>query len=203
MRRLAAFCVMILLSAGWARAEDVLVELRKTDPSIVIELKYATIDNFMEQVLYPDARCFLRPKTAERLGRVNQALQGRGLRIKIFDGYRPLSVQKKMFKRFPQPGYVMDPKKGSNHNRGAAVDVTLIDADGKELKMPSRYDEFSERSHLDYAGGTPEQTENRRILQEAMQAEGFKPISTEWWHFDDPDAKSYGVLDLPIESLPR
>lgn len=180
-----------------------MVELKKLDPTIAVELKYATPHNFMNEVMYPeDARCFLLRETAERLLRVHRALASQGLGIKIFDGYRPLSIQKKMFARFPKPGYVADPKKGSNHNRGAAVDVTLVDlATGLELAMPSQYDEFSERSHLNYTGGTPEESENRRILQEAMAREGFKPISMEWWHFDDPQSSQYAVLDLPIEDV--
>ncbi len=121
--------------------------------------------------------------------------------MKIFDAYRPLSVQKKMWAKFPLEGYVADPAKGSNHNRGAAVDVTLVDKNGEELPMPSPYDEFSERAHRDYAGGTDEERKNRKILEDAMQAEGFRGISTEWWHFDDADAKTYPILDLPFTSV--
>ncbi len=183
-------------------AEDVLVELKDIEPSIGVDLKYATADNFMKEKLYSDARCFLRPEVAARLVRVQTRLRAKGLGLKIFDGYRPLAVQKKMFARFPYPGFVADPAKGSNHNRGAAVDVGLVDAAGKELPMPSAYDEFSERSHIAYAGGTAVESQNRQTLQDAMQAEGFKPLESEWWHFDDPDCKTYPVLDIPIESLP-
>lgn len=155
----------------------------------------------MKEVMYPEARCLLRRETADKLARVQEKLKKQGLSLKIFDAYRPLAVQKKMWAKFPLPGYVADPSKGSNHNRGAAIDLTLVDQDGNELPMPSAYDEFSERAHRDYSGGTPEQTRNRELLQEAMEAEGFKGLATEWWHFDDTDAKSYPVLDLPFSSV--
>ena len=108
------------------------------------------------------------------------------------------SVQKKMWAKFPLDGYVANPAKGSNHNRGAAVDLTLVDKEGRELPMPSDYDEFSERAHRDYAGGTEEQRKNRQILEDEMTKEGFHGISTEWWHFDDKDCKNYPLLDFPL-----
>ena len=178
-----------------------LVDIQKINPRIRVEVRYATADNFMKEKLYPAARCFLRRETAAKLSRVQDSLGGVGLGLKIYDGYRPLSVQKKMWARFPFEGYVADPAKGSNHNRGAAVDVALVDPQGNELAMPSGYDEFSERSHRDYAAGPRAALKNREILSEAMEKEGFKGISTEWWHFDDLDCKQYPVLDLPIESL--
>jgi D-alanyl-D-alanine dipeptidase len=178
-----------------------LVPVQDVNPHIRVELRYATPDNFMKEILYPYfAACLLRREAVESLSRVQTALEARGLGLKIYDAYRPLSVQKKMWAKFPVEGYVANPAKGSNHNRGAAVDLTLVDLEtGKELPMPSAYDEFTERAHRDYAGGTPEQTKNRRILEEAMQKENFKGISTEWWHFDYKDAKSYPVLDISFE----
>ena len=197
----AVFLAWLFLFASRVWAEVPLVEIKDLDSTIVLDIKYATADNFMKEILYPDARAFLQPRVAERLVRVQERLRAQGLGLKVFDGYRPLSVQKKMFARFPQPGFVADPAKGSNHNRGAAVDVGLVDATGHELPMPSRYDEFSERSHIRYAGGTAEELKNRGILQDAMKAEGFKPLETEWWHFDDPDWQQYPILDIPIEDL--
>lgn len=178
-----------------------MVDVQKIDPSIRIDIRYATTDNFMKETLYPEARCLLRREVAEKLVRVQKDLMMRGFGLKIFDGYRPLSVQKKMWARVPIEGYVANPAKGSNHNRGAAVDVTLVDADGKELAMPSAYDEFSPRAHRDYSGGTEAERRHRRILEEAMSQEGFHGISTEWWHFDDAEAKKYPVLDLPFSSV--
>jgi D-alanyl-D-alanine dipeptidase len=203
MRALAAVLAGLLLAlpaapAHAAEGEKLLVDIREVDPTILLDIKYATADNFMGEVLYDTARCFLRPQVAARLARAQTALRERGLGLKIFDGYRPHSVQVRMFERYPFPGYVADPKTGSNHNRGAAVDVGLVDASGRELAMPSKYDEFSERSHLDYAGGTEEERRNRAVLQDAMRDAGFMPITTEWWHFNDPDAASYAVLDVPL-----
>ena len=167
-----------------------------------MDLRYTTADNFMKEPLYPQgARCFLRHETAARLSHVQEALERQGMGLKIFDGYRPLSVQKKMWARFPMEGYVANPAKGSNHNRGAAVDLALVDTEGHELAMPSAYDEFSERSHRDYSGGSKAALKNREILQKAMEKEGFHGISTEWWHFDDIDCKKYPVLDLPISEV--
>ena len=182
-------------------SDNPLVDIQKLNPKIKFEIRYATPDNFVGEPLYPEARCLLRRETAKKLMRVQAELEKRGLGLKIFDGYRPLSVQKKMWAKYPVEGYVANPAKGSNHNRGAAVDLTLTDKDGRELPMPSAYDEFSERAHRDYKGGTEEQRKNRRILRDAMEAEGFHGISTEWWHFDDVDAKTYPVLDLPFSSV--
>ncbi len=182
-----------------AHSEDsLLIEIQQVHPNIRVEVRYATEDNFMKERLYPAARCLLRRETADKLSRVQASLEKRGLGLKVFDGYRPLSVQKKMWARFPIEGYVANPAKGSNHNRGAAVDLTLVDASGRELPMPSAYDEFSERAHRDYPGGSAEERENRKNLEESMTAEGFSGLRTEWWHFDDTEAKQYPLLDLPL-----
>ncbi len=165
-------------------------------------MRYKTKDNFVGEPLYPaDARLFLRKEAAEALMRVQKSLEKEGLGLKIFDGYRPLSAQKVMWAKYPVEGYVANPAKGSNHNRGMAVDLTLVDGTGAELPMPSGYDEFTERAHRDYAGGTEEQRKNRAILENAMHAEGFRGITTEWWHFDYKDAKSYPVLDSPFSAV--
>lgn len=195
------FVAPFLLSLGvFAYAEEnPLVGVQEINPRIRVDLRYTTANNFMGEPLYPPgARCFLRREVAEKLSRVQKKLEEKNLGLKVFDGYRPLSVQKRMWARFPLEGYIANPARGSNHNRGAAVDLTLVDAQGLELLMPSAYDEFSERSHRDYQGGPPEALRNRRILQDAMQEEGFVGLSTEWWHFDDENAKSYPLLDFPL-----
>lgn len=189
------------LTVQAAEREVPLVDVTAVDPRIRIDIRYATADNFMKERLYPQARCLLLSEVAESLSRVQSELAQAGLGLKIYDGYRPLSVQKKMWERMPVEGYVANPARGSNHNRGAAVDVTLVDAGGRELPMPSAYDEFTERAHRDYAGGSEEERRNRRILQEAMHQHGFKGLRSEWWHFDYKDAKSYPVLDLPFDAV--
>lgn len=184
---------------GTPRPDEPLVDLARVDPRIVLDLRYATENNFLGRKLYPVARCLLRESVAHRLRRVQDDLEAQGLGLKVFDGYRPLSVQKKMWEVMPDPTYVADPAKGSRHNRGAAVDLTLVDAAGNELPMPSEFDEFTERAHRDYAGGTDEQRRNRRILQDAMERHGFTGLDSEWWHFDAPGWTSYPVLDQPLE----
>ncbi len=192
---------LCLLPSNCHAGENPLVDLKEFIPGLRFEIRYATPDNFVKETLYPEARCLLRKEVAEKLKRVQEALQKDGLSLKLFDGYRPLSVQKKMWAKFPVPGYVADPAKGSNHNRGAAVDLTLTDKEGKELPMPSAYDEFSERAHRDYQGGSEEERRNRQTLEDAMKKEGFTGLSSEWWHFDDADAKKYPVLDLAFSSV--
>lgn len=202
MTRLLCFVFCFLFPSISFAENSPLIEIQKINPRIRVDLRYTTDDNFMKERLYPaGSRCFLRRETALKLSRVQDALLKEGLGLKVFDGYRPLSVQKKMWARFPVQGYVANPAKGSNHNRGAAVDLTLVDRDGHELAMPSGYDEFSERSHRDYQGGSLAALKNREILRRAMEKEGFRGITTEWWHFDDVDCKIYPFLDLPISSI--
>ncbi|MCB9867694.1 MAG: DUF1460 domain-containing protein [Phycisphaerales bacterium] len=177
-------------------ANEPLVEITDVDPRIIVDLRYATPDNFTKQVLYPeDMRCRLRQSVAERLRRVEDQLAARGLGLKIYDGLRPMSVQRTMWSIMPDPHYVADPAKGSRHNRGAAVDVTLVDLNGCEVEMPTPYDDFTDAAHRDYTGGSETALANRALLEEVMTAEGFSGLSTEWWHFDAPDWRSYPLVD--------
>ena len=179
-----------------------LVELLTVSPSIILDIRYATSENMMGRPLYSSSRCFLQKKSADRLHRVQMALRKRHLGLKVFDGYRPLFVQKIFWAHLPDPRFVADPAVGSNHNRGAAVDLTLIDENGRELMMPSGFDEMSERSsHNFHEGAIKALSRHREILKEAMIRQGFMPFPTEWWHFDDPEWASYPVIDIPIEKL--
>ena len=119
-----------------------------------------------------------------------------GLGLKVFDGYRPLSVQRKMWKVYPHAGYVADPKRGSRHNRGAAVDLTLIHTNGAEVLMPSPYDSFTESAHRDSTNAPPEALVNRELLERVMVKHGFEGLPTEWWHFDDVDWRKYPLMDI-------
>jgi D-alanyl-D-alanine dipeptidase len=196
--------LLLLVFGAPVRADrdDEFVELKRLDPTIVIELPYATENNNCKAVLYPVERCFLRRRVAESVVAAHRSLAGRGLGLKIWDGYRPHSVQYLMWEKSPLPGFVGDPKQGSKHNRGAAVDVTLIDLEtGRELPMPTPYDEFSSRAHRDYFKVTAEVSENRRILQAAMQANGFLTIESEWWHFDHRDWSQFPLADVSLETL--
>ncbi len=176
-----------------------LVEVRSINPNIQLDIRYATDSNFTHQRLYPVAKCYLRKEAAESLSAVQKELEKMGLGLKVFDGYRPLSIQKKMWKIFPDDRYVANPATGSRHNRGAAVDVTLVDSLGHELEMPTGFDDFTDRAHRDYNNLPKNEIQNRKFLQEVMERHGFVGLSTEWWHFDLKDWKKYPIVDIPIK----
>lgn len=205
MRRLRPLSLLIfMLPAGCSmvRSDEPLVDVRQAIPGIVVDIRYATPDNFMKHALYPINRCLLRESVAERLALVQQDLHAQGLALKVYDGYRPLSVQKQMWAVMPDERYVANPAKGSRHNRAAAVDVTLVDTAGRELEMPCPYDEFGERAHTRYPGANPAARANRDLLIQAMQRRGFAVLETEWWHYDGPDWQRYPVLDVPLTATP-
>ncbi len=174
------------------------VEVTKISPGIKLDIRYATDSNFTHQRLYPVAKCYLRQEAAESLAAVQKDLRKMGLGLLVFDGYRPLSVQKKMWEILPDTSYVADPAKGSRHNRGTAVDVTLIDTLGHQLQMPTGFDNFTERAHRDFMDLPENVAENRELLQRVMERHGFVGLSTEWWHFDLKDWRKYPVADLPL-----
>jgi len=185
--------------------EKTLVRLQKIIPGIAEDLLYATASNFTGKAVYPKiAVAFLQKAVAEKLKNAQISLKKRGLALKIYDAYRPLSVQRKFWELVPDSRYVGDPAIGSKHNRGAAVDLTLIDAAGNELAMPSGFDDFSLRSHRAFKGCEQERLNNREILQTAMEEVGFlvdRIHDTEWWHFEDPEWALYPILDIPFEEL--
>jgi D-alanyl-D-alanine dipeptidase len=173
-----------------------LVNLASLNAGFVIEARYATTDNITGQRLYPANELYLARDAADRLVRVQRKLQAEGLGLKVFDAYRPLSVQRKLWEKMPDERYVANPAKGSRHNRGYAVDVTLVGRDGQELPLPTAFDEFSEKAHLDYQDLPAEVLRNRARLQEAMKSEQFEPLATEWWHFDAPGWHRQPVMDV-------
>ena len=176
------------------------VEVIKTIPNIVIDLRYATAHNFFKKRLYGSDRCYLRRAVVEKLALVQKDLNQQGLGLKIWDGYRPLSVQWQLWKVVPDTRYVADPRQGSRHNRGAAIDATLIDLKtGQELPMPTGFDDFTPKAAADYPDVPAEALHHRRILHEAMKGQGFTPLSTEWWHFDAPGWEKYPVSDEPVK----
>ena len=178
-----------------------LVELKCISPNVLLDIRYATPHNFTGKAVYSSSRVFLTEQTAQRLHRVQIALEKRGFGLKIYDGYRPLSVQKIFWNLVPNTCYVADPAKGSMHNRGTAVDVGLVDTHGRDLSMPTPFDEFTEKAHRCYLGCSPEAIFNRDLLEGFMSSEGFIPYPEEWWHFDDPDWENYPLLDVPFEVL--
>jgi len=191
----AALGFLLLLAAG----AD-LVDIRDAAPRIRLDLRYATTNNFTHVKLYGEARCLLRADVARRLAAVQRDLERQGFGLKVFDCYRPLAVQKKLWALVPDERYVADPAKGSRHNRGAAVDLTLVTAAGADVPMPTGFDDFTPRAHRDAADLPPAAIRNRATLEKAMVGQGFIPMPTEWWHFDAPDWASYPVLDIPLRA---
>jgi D-alanyl-D-alanine dipeptidase len=198
---LACALALEVLLAAPPRAD--LVDAARLVPDAVLDVRYATAENFVGRRLYPEARCLLRRPVAERLARAASRLRERGFRLRLYDCYRPLSVQREMWQAFPRRGYVASPAQGSNHNRGAAVDVGLATADGGEVEMPTAYDAFERRAHASARDGvSPAARRNRGALRRAMEAEGFRVNPMEWWHFDAPEARGAPVLDVPFRSVP-
>jgi D-alanyl-D-alanine dipeptidase len=191
--------------AGQDLAAAGLVEPSGLDASLVLDIRYATENNFTGKRVYPAALCYLRADIARRLVAVQADLRRQGLGLKIYDCYRPFSVQEAFWRIMPDERYVGKPErkdgvivKSSRHNRGAAVDVTLVDAKGKEQTMPTGYDDFTDKAHRDSPAASPEARRNSLTLERAMQAQGFDPLPTEWWHFDGPGWQGFEPLDLPF-----
>jgi len=178
--------------------EKYLVNIKKLDPTIIVDLKYASGDNVFNKKFYSGNTAYLRPKVARRLVRVQKHLRKKGKGLKIWDAYRPYTVQKLLWGLKPDVRYMADPQTGSVNNRGAAVDVTLVDEKGKELKMPTGFNDFTERAYRNYKGGTWTSRHNRNTLRRAMEKFGFLSVETEWWHFNDIDAGNYDILDFPL-----
>jgi D-alanyl-D-alanine dipeptidase len=188
------------------KREAKLVELIKLDKTIKLDIRYARNDNFVGRPVYNEARAFLQKPAAKALIRVHKKLKKQGLGLVIFDGYRPWSVTKLFWAVTPetQRKFVADPKKGSRHNRGCAVDLSIYDLKtGILLEMPSDFDDFSEKAHPEYAGGTETQTKNRNLLRKLMEAEGFTINANEWWHFDYKDWKEYGIYDIAFSEIKK
>jgi len=201
MLKLTFILVLILSTLSFAQEDSALVEVISVNSHIRLDLRYATENNFLHQKVYPQARCFLRYEAARALSGVQNELEQIGMGLKVFDGYRPLSVQKKMWVIMPDAHYVANPKHGSRHNRGMAVDLTLVDADGKELAMPTGFDSFSKKAHQDFWDLPLTVRRNRWILRTIMEKYGFKPIRTEWWHYDYKGWKKYKVLDKSFKDI--
>ena len=158
-------------------------DISQLDPSIRLDIKYATADNFTKSKIYDCPRCLLRPESAEAVVTAHKFLKKKGLALKMFDCYRPRPYQQRLWDKVPNPNYVTPPAKGSMHSRGAAVDLTIVDANGKELDMGTPYDFFGREAHTDNKNLPQKVLTNRQILREAMEMAGFKGIRTEWWHF--------------------
>ncbi|QHT68721.1 M15 family metallopeptidase [Rhodocytophaga rosea] len=160
------------------------VELLTVDSTFVLDMKYATPDNFLKSKVYDCDKCLLRVKVAKALAKAQKAFADQGYRIKLFDCYRPLDVQKRMWALMPDKRYVGNPyQNGSVHNKGAAVDLTLVDAEGKEVDMGTSFDHFGREAHHAYTNLPQETLQNRKLLKQGMESAGFLPITSEWWHY--------------------
>ena len=184
-------------SAKRPSIEDKFVNIKTLSPEILLDMKYATADNFLGQVVYDCAECYLRKATAQALVAAQKDFVARGYSLKLFDCYRPLSVQKKMWKILPGTHYVANPAKGSKHNRGAAVDLTLVEiATGKEVDMGTPFDTFSPKAHHSYTDLPKEVLVHRQLLKEVLGKHNFKPIFSEWWHYEYRPEMTSPVEDL-------
>jgi D-alanyl-D-alanine dipeptidase len=181
-----------------------MVELQKMAPGIVYDLRYATTSNFTHRLMYspPTRYTFLRLAAARALAAVQHELNTQGYGLKIFDAYRPYRVTVSFWELIKDERYVANPGKGSGHNRGLAVDLTIIDLKTRrELDMGTGFDNFTDTAHHTFTGLSPAVLENRKLLRETMEKHGFNKLETEWWHYFWPNDRNYEVLDLPFKEL--
>jgi D-alanyl-D-alanine dipeptidase len=191
------------VETGELRKPD-LLELAKLDPKIKLDIRYATMNNFLSTPVYSEARAFMQRPAAEALLRAHQKLMNMGYGLLIHDAYRPWYVTKIFWDATPDDKkiFVADPSQGSRHNRGCAVDLSLYElATGKSVEMVGVYDEMSERSYAGYPGGTSLQRWHRELLRRVMESEGFLVYPFEWWHFDYRDWRKYPILNITFEKL--
>jgi D-alanyl-D-alanine dipeptidase len=195
---LAAYTKQIKVKPGYR-----LVEIKKYIPGIELDIRYATTNNFMHRIMYKRAKAFARLPVVLALKEVEADLKARGLGLKIYDAYRPYSVTVKFYEVAHDTNFVADPRKGSKHNRGCAIDLSLIDLKtGKELDMPTSFDSFSKKAAANYPNLSKTEITDRELLKSVMQAHGFKVMPTEWWHYDFNGWSNYPLLDIPFSELP-
>ncbi|MEX0315644.1 MAG: M15 family metallopeptidase [Allomuricauda sp.] len=177
-------------------ADTTFVRLADFSDDFAYDMRYATENNFLKAKVYDCPECYTRVKTAKALIKANKAFMEKGVKIKFFDCYRPNSVQYKMWEIVPNPQYVADPVKGSIHNKGGAVDITLVDLEGNELDMGTDFDFFGKRAYHDNLDLPQTILENRKLLKETMESFGFWSIRTEWWHYNLSDASNDKVANF-------
>jgi len=181
-----------------------MTDLQASIPNIILDLRYATNNNFMKRNMYPKKtkHSFMRLQAVSALSQVQKELNDMGYGLKIFDAYRPYSVTEKFWELVHDDRYVADPSKGSGHNRGIAVDLTIVDLrTKKEITMPTGFDNFSDSAHHDFMALSNEALKNRKLLKDIMEKHGFVTMQTEWWHYSLPNAEKFEVLDLSFEDL--
>jgi D-alanyl-D-alanine dipeptidase len=184
------------------KAADI-IDLMDVNSCIIVDIKYATEDNFTKRKLYDSNTCFLRKSTAVKLDAVQKELERMNLGLKVWDCYRPLAVQRVLWAILPDERYVANPETGSRHNRASAVDVTLVDSKGKELQMPTGFDDFSPRAGHHYQSLPDQAIKNRELLKSLMEKAGFIPLPEEWWHYDDEEWMQFDIIDLSFQDLSK
>lgn len=207
MRLFFSFLVLVFFSDTYLlRAQQVesisdttFVNLKDYSADFVYDMKYATEDNFLKAKVYDCAECFLRFKTVKALVKASTKFIKKGYHIKIYDCYRPLDIQKRMWKIVSNPEYVADPAKGSIHNRGGAVDITLVDADGKELDMGTSFDFFGPEASHYFDNLSDEVKQNRALLKRIMKKSNFNSFDSEWWHYNLKNASKDKVANTKWE----
>jgi D-alanyl-D-alanine dipeptidase len=181
-----------------------LVDLEKAIPGLELDIRYATTNNFTGEVIYNLAKAYARKPVAEALALVQADLKEQGLELKIHDGYRPYSATVKFYEVYGDTTFVASPYQGSRHNRGCAIDLTVINSETKqELNMPTPYDSFQEEAFPDFPLEDQEAVANREMLIAAMEKRGFKVYDSEWWHFDFVGWEKFDVMDIDFEELTK
>lgn len=203
--RFAALLLPLAASAEPAdakRRDEPMVDVAVACPGVVIELRYATARNVTGACIYsPDARCYLRQSVTARLNRAQGWLLENGARLKVWDAYRPAWAQAILWRAIQNPEVIGDPVKGGSfHTRGVSVDVTLVDRYGRELRMPTDFDDFSASASSRYSGSDPQIARNLKLLQDAMRRAGFVKMQDEWWHFTAQDANDFTPVEMPLNS---
>jgi D-alanyl-D-alanine dipeptidase len=179
-----------------------LVEIKQYIPNITLDIRYATRNNFMHRRMYQQPKAYVRLPVVKALQEVEADLKARGLGLKIYDAYRPYSVTVQFYEMTTDTNFVANPRHGSKHNRGCAIDLSLINLKtGKELDMPTTFDSFSKKASANYPDITKTQLDNRELLKTIMQAHGFTVLPTEWWHYDFNGWRGYELLDVPFSAL--
>ncbi len=182
-------------------ADTTFVRLADFSDGFVYDLRYATENNFLKAQVYDCAECYTRVKTAKALILANKAFKEKGVKIKFFDCYRPNSVQYKMWEIVPNPQYVANPVKGSIHNKGGAVDITLVSLEDEELDMGTDFDFFGKRAYHDNLDLPQEVLDNRKLLKETMEKYGFWSIRTEWWHYNLSSGSNDKIADFKWDCI--
>jgi len=182
--------------------DNTLIDIKKAIPAIVLDIRYATRNNFMKQVMYPEARAFARKPVVAQLKKVQEVLAAKGYGLKIYDAYRPYAITRAFYEKASDKNFVANPAKGSIHNRGCAIDLTLIELKtGKELPMPTPYDSFAPEAAAQFAPLPENRAKNRDFLISVMQAHGFTVLSNEWWHYDFKGWQKYALMDISFREL--